>query len=168
MSVIPSSLWSAPDGVFSTDACLLGCRRLTDQYFFHCEFPAEITTQFHYIYHLEAIAILIACHLWGSSRQGLRIIVQCDNQAVVSSLNSGHVHDPYLAICLRAIWLEAASHKFELRASHLSSCANHLADFLSRWHLNSTFKEQFHAATGSLTLQEIVVHPSLFSLTDDL
>ena len=116
VSVIPLSLWSAPDGVFSTDACLSGCRGLTDQYFFHCEFPAEITTQFHSIHHLEAIAILIACCLWGSSWQGLCIIIQCDNKAVVSSLNSGCVHDLYLVI-LQAIWLEAYSHEFELRAS---------------------------------------------------
>lgn len=168
VSVIPSSLWSAPDGVFSTDACLTGCGGLTDQFFFHCEFPDEVTAQFHFIHHLEALAILVACRLWGSSWQGLRIIVQCDNEAVVSSLNSGRVQDPYLAICLRAIWFQAASHEFELRATHLSSSANRLADFLSRWHLNSSYKEQFLAATGTLTLQEVVVHPSLFSLTDDL
>jgi len=118
---------------------------LTNQYFFHSDFPAETTARFHSIHHLEAIAILVACRLWGPSWQGFRIIVQCDNEAVVSSLNSGHVHDSYLAIYLRAIWLEAASNKFELRASHLSSSANHLADLLSRWHLNSTFKDQFHA-----------------------
>ena len=140
MSVISSSLWSAPDGVFSTDAA-----------------------RFHSLHHLKAIAILVACRLWGSSWQGLRIMVQCDSEAVVSSLNSARVHDSYLAICLRAIWLEAASNEFELRASHLSSSANHLADLLSCWHLNSTFKDQFHAATGTLPLQELVVHPSLFS-----
>ena len=76
---------------------------MTDQYFFHCEFSDEITAQFHSIHHLEAIAILIACRLWGSSWKGLRIVVKCDNEAVVSSLNSGHVQDPYLAICLQAI-----------------------------------------------------------------
>ena len=111
VSVIPSTLWSAPDGVFSTDACLTGCGGLTDKHFFHCVFPEEITVKFHSIHHLEAIAILIACRLWGSSWSGLRIIVQCDNEAVVSSLNSGRVQDPYLAICLRAIWLEAASNE---------------------------------------------------------
>ena len=141
---------------------------MTDKYFFHSDFPAEITARFHSIHHLEAIAILVACRLWGSAWQGLRIIVQCDNEAVVSSFNFGRVHDSYLAICLRAICLEAASNEFELRASHLSSSANRLADLLSRWHLNSTFKGQLHAATGTLPLQELVVHPSLFSLTDEL
>ena len=60
VSVIPSTLWSAPDGVFSTDACLTGCGGLTDQHFFHCVFPEEITVKFHSVHHLEAIAILIA------------------------------------------------------------------------------------------------------------
>ena len=86
MSVISSSLWSVPDGVFSTDACLSGCGGLTDLYFFHCEFPAAFTTRCHSIHYLEAIAILTACCLWGSSWQGLRIIVQCDNEPVVSDL----------------------------------------------------------------------------------
>ena len=143
------------------NACLTGCGGLTDQHFFHRVFPEEITVKFHSIHHLEAIAILIACRLWGSSWSGLRIVVQCDNEAVVNSLNSGRVQDPYLAICLRAIWLEAASHEFELRALHLSSSANRLADLLSRWHLQSSFKEQFHAATKSLTLHEVDVSPLL-------
>ena len=140
---------------------------MTDQHFFHCVFPDEITVTFPSIHHLEAIAILIACCFWGSSWSGLRIIVQCDNEAVVSSLNSGCVQDPYLAICLRAIWLEAALNDFELRALHLSSSANRLADLLSR-HLQSSFKDQFHAATKSLTLLEVEVSPLLFSLSDDL
>ena len=77
---------------------------------------------------MEALAILVARRLLGSSWWGLRIIVQCDNEAVVSSLNSGRVQDSLLAVCLRAIWFEAASHEFELRATHLSSSVNRLAD----------------------------------------
>ena len=38
----------------------------------------------------------------------MRIIVQCDNEALVSSLTSGRVQDSLLAVCLRAIWFEAA------------------------------------------------------------
>lgn len=168
VSVIPLSLWSTPDGIFSTDACLTGCGGLTSSQFFHCEFPSALLAQFPSIHHLEALAILVACRSWGSSWQGLRIIVQCDNEAVVRSLNSGRVQDSLLAVCLRAIWFEAASNEFELRATHLSSSANRLADLLSRWHVHSSFKTQFLAAPGSVNLQEIVVHPSIFSLSDDL
>ena len=98
----------------------------------------------------------------------MRIIVQCDNEALVSSLTSGRVQDSLLAVCLRAIWFEAASHEFELRAAPLSSSANCLADLLSRWHVHSSFKTHFLAAPGTVNLQEIVVHPSIFSLSDDI
>ena len=169
MSVIPLSLsWSTPDGVFSTDTCLTGCRGLTALQFFHSEFPSEIIVQFPSIHHLEALAILVACRLWGCNWKGLRIIVQCDNKAVVSTLNSSRVQDHRLAVCLRAIWFVAASQEFELRATHLSSSDNRLADLLSRWHLNPDYKEQFFATSGSLSLQEIVVHPSLFAPSDDI
>ena len=168
VSVILLSLWSTPDGIFSTDACLTGCGGLTSSQFFHCEFPSAILAQFPSIHHLEALAILVACRSWGSSWQGLRIIVQCDNEAVVRSLNSGRVQDSLLAVCLRAIWFATASNEFELRATHLSSSANRLADLLSRWHVHSSFKTHFLAAPGTVNLQEIVVHPSIFSLSDDI
>ena len=167
MSVIPLSLWSNLDGIFSTDACLTGCGGLTSSQFFHCEFPSAILAKFPSIHHLEVLAILVAYRSWGSSWQGLSI-VWCDNEAVVSSLNSGRVQDSLLAVCLRAIWFEAASNEFELRATHLSSSANRLADLLSRWHMHSSFKTQFLAVPGTVNLQEIVVHPSIFFLSDDI
>lgn len=67
VSVIPLSLWSTPDGIFSTDACLTACGGLTSLQFFHCEFPSVILVQFPSIHHLEALAMLVACHSWGSS-----------------------------------------------------------------------------------------------------
>ena len=54
-------------------------------------------------------------------------------------INSGRMQDPILAACLRELWFLAASYEFELRAVHLSSAANRLADLLSRWHLNPKF-----------------------------
>lgn len=115
---------------------------------------------------MEALAILVACCSCGLSWQGLRIIVQCDNEAVVSSLNYSPVRDSLLAVCLRVIWFQAASNKFELRETHLSSSRNRLADLLSRWHVNSSFKTQFLAAPGTVNLQEIVAHSSIFVLSD--
>ena len=165
MSIIPSSLsWSTPDGVFSMDVCLTGCGGLTALQFFHSEFLSEIIVQFPSIHHVEALAILVACRLWGCNWQGLRIIVQWDNEAVVSSLNSGRVQDPHLAVCLRAIWFVAASQEFELHVTHSSSSDNRLADLLSCWHLNPTYTEQFCATSGFLSLQAIVMHPSSNSM----
>ena len=74
VSVIPLSLWSNLDGIFSTDACLTGCGGLTSSQFFLCEFPSAILAKFPSIHHLEALAILVAYRSWGSSWQGLSIV----------------------------------------------------------------------------------------------
>ena len=55
--------------------------------------------KFPSIHHREVLAILVAARLWGHLWQNLRILVHCDNAAVVSSLNSGRVQDPTLASC---------------------------------------------------------------------
>ena len=111
VSIIPMSAWSSPDAVFATDACLSGCGGLTCHQFFHIEFPREVKDKFPSIHHLEVLAILLAARLWGSQWRGLRLLVYCDNAAVVSSLNSGRVQDSILAACLRELWFLAASHE---------------------------------------------------------
>lgn len=168
VSIIPTSAWSSPDAVFATDACLSGCGGLTCHQFFHIEFPRKVKDKFPSIHHLEVLAILLAARLWGSQWRGLRLLVYCDNAAVVSSLNSGRVQDSILAACLRELWFLAASHEFELRAVHLSSAANRLADLLSRWHLHLKFQEEFHAKTASLNMQDVTVPLSYFHVADSV
>ena len=121
VSFIPTQLWSSPDSVFSTDACLTGCGGMSTTEFFHVEFPASVLAQFLAIHLLEALAIVVALRLWGRHWRGLRIFVYCDNSAVVSSLNSGRVQDKLLASCLREIWFLTAVNEFELRACHITS-----------------------------------------------
>ena len=166
ISIIPTSEWSSPDAIFATDACLSGCGGLTRHHFFHTEFPREVTDRFPSIHQLEVLAILLAVRLWGHQWRSFRILVQCDNAAVVSSLNSGRVQDPLLATCLRELWFLAALNEFELRAVHLSSADNRLADLLSRWHLNSQFQEVFLAKTADLNLQDVTVPSSYFNVAD--
>ena len=98
----------------------------------------------------------------------MRFLVSCDNAAVVSSLNSGREQDSILAACLRELWFLAASDEFELRAVHLSSSANRLADLLSRWHLNLKFQEEFFAKTASLSMQDVTRPSSSFHVADCL
>ena len=93
ISIIPTSAWSSPDAIFATDACLSGCSGLTRQNFFHTEFPHKVRDKFSSIHHLEVLAILVAAHLWRRLWRNLRILVRCDNTAVVSLLNSGRVQD---------------------------------------------------------------------------
>ena len=148
------------------DACLTGCGGLTSSQFFHCEFPSAILAQFPSIHHLEALAILVACRSWGSSWQCVLLSIVITKQWLAHLI---------LVVCKTLCWPFVCllfglrpPHEFELRATHLSSSVNRLADLLSRRHVHSSFKTQFLATPGPVNLQEIVVHPSIYSLSDDI
>lgn len=138
-----------------------------DQYF-HAVFPQDVLLRFSAIHLLEALAIVVALRLWGHQWRGLRIVVYCDNLPVVSSMNSGRVYDKLLAACLREIWFLAAVHEFEIRACHLSSSENRGADLLSRWHLNSSYQQEFLSTYGCRGLQPVFVPPDLFQLSENI
>ena len=166
VSIISSLSWTAPDTVFSTDACLSGCGGLSSSQYFHVVFPSDVLAVYAQIHLLEALAILVAVRLWGHLWSGLRIQVFCDNAAVVSALSSGKVKDRLLAGILRDIWFVAASFDFELRAIHLSGEENRAADLLSRWHLDSVYEERFRRLPSFLELAEVVVPPDVFNIHD--
>ena len=168
VSLIPTQLWSAPDSIFSTDACLTRCGGMSSEQYFHVEFPPQVLLRFTAIHLLEALAIVIALRLWGHLWRGRRLMVHCDNFSVVSSLNSSRVRDKLLAVCLREIWFLAEVHEFEIRACHLSSSENRGADLLSRWHLNSSFQKEFFSTYGSLGLQPVSVSVDMFQLSDTI
>ena len=57
--------------------------------------------------------------------------------AVVQVVGSGKAKDPYLATCLRNLWLLTASHDIELTLEHIQGAKNTTADFLSRIYSNN-------------------------------
>lgn len=166
VSFISSLSWTAPDSVFSTDACLSGCGGLSTFQYFHARFPLEVLTAYAQFHLLKALAILVAVCLWGHLWSGSRIQVLCDNAPVVSALSSGKVKDQLLAGILREIWFVAASLEFELRAVHLSGEENRAADLLSRWHLDRVFEERFCRLPSFPELTEVIVPPDFFNLHD--
>ena len=124
--------------------------------------------EFPFIHHLELLTVLLAIRLWGHQWCGLRILVHCDNAAVVSSLNSGCVQDPLLAACLHELWFLVASYEFELWAVHLPSADNRLADLLSLSHLHPMFQAESVTLAGSSDLLEMAVPYSYFHVADCL
>ena len=166
VSIISSVVWTSPDAVFSTDACLSGCGGLSQSQYFHVQFPTEVRTRFSEIHLLEALAILVALRLWGHPWAGFRIQVFCDNVAVVSALTSGKVKDQSLAAISRDTWYLAASHEFELRAVHLPGEENRAADLLSRWHLDSSFGARFQQLSVFSSLSSVFVPPDFFTVYD--
>ena len=53
-------------------------------------------------------------------------------------VKTGKTKDPFLALCVRNIWLLTAFHGIDLQIDHVPGCHNSLADALSRIYSNST------------------------------
>jgi hypothetical protein len=143
VSFIPPIGWAEPDITFSTDSCLTGCGGICGLEYFHVEFPQSIRIQKLAIHKLEMLAVLVGVRIWGQRLQGMRLQIYCDNAAAVQVINSSKTRDPFLASCLRELWLEVSTYGFELRAVHLPGEDNRVADWLSRWGINRRYQEQF-------------------------
>lgn len=149
VSMIPASVYSPPDQVLSTDACLTGCGALCDDSYFHSPFPTPILEQDLDINCLELLTVTVAIKLWGHKWRGLSIQIFCDNSISVLAINTGATRNDFMASCLRELWLWCARYEILLRAQHLPGIDNRLADYLSRWHIRPAYYSQkFHTVLG--------------------
>ena len=158
VSLIPTSQWSPPDAVFSTDACLSGCAGVSSSAYFHAPFPAHVLQRCNAIHQLELLAIMVAVRLWGHLWCGQRIQVFCDNSAVVSFKFGSYQRSGVGA----EIWFVTAMGQFELRAVHLASTENWVADYLSRWHLSALYREYLIDSQLLADLQDDHLTPAIF------
>ena len=80
ISIISEQLWSCPDCVVATDACMIGAGGINrDQgEYFHHRFSQEIISMAGHISALEMLAIMVATKLWGKHWKGKRIRINCD------------------------------------------------------------------------------------------
>ena len=77
--------------------------------------------------------ILVALRLRAKDWSGLSIKIHCDNQAVVTILNSDKTRDSNLASISRNIFMLCAEFDIFLIVEHVAGKDNELAHLLSRW-----------------------------------
>ena len=77
--------------------------------------------------------ILVAVRVWENVWKHQHILIKCDNQAVVSVLNSGKTQDLTLAAIARNIMMEISEQDIDLQVIHILRVENKIADLLSRW-----------------------------------
>ena len=95
--------------------------------------PIIQLTQFDLqIVHLEMLNILVALRIWKKFWRHSIVSIFCDNKAVVQVAESGKTKDPYLAACIRNIWLLSATYDIDLIVEHIQGTHNIIADCLSR------------------------------------
>ena len=94
------------------------------------------------IVHLEMLDVVIALRTWGKFWCHSTISMFCDNFRVVFVVKTGKTNDPFLALCVRNIWLLTAFHDIDLQIHHVPGCHNILADALLRVYSNSTVDDK--------------------------
>ena len=134
---------------------------------FHVEFPQSILVQNYHITILEMFAVVLAARLWSKFLKGKRIQVFCDNLAVCSVINTGRSKCTVLQAWLRELAFLTAMAECEIRAVHLESQSNRIADHLSRWGLDVFHKQQFFLLTNQFHLQEFVITDNMFQFLND-
>ena len=81
----------------------------------------------------KMVNILLAVRLFQGHWVGKKVLVKCDNEAVVSVLRSGKTKDPYLGACARNILYVCALADIDIQYVHVRGLDNRVADLLSRW-----------------------------------
>ena len=81
----------------------------------------------------EFYAIVVACYIWASVWAQKRIIFYCDNQAVVSIINSKRSKSPRIMDLVRALTLKTMKYNFYFKAVHVPGHSNDIADSISRF-----------------------------------
>jgi hypothetical protein len=163
VSMMAIEEWSRVDEVFASDACLTGCGAwCVEREYFHAEFPGEIKELDLHINGLEMLTIIVACKLWGRKWQGKRIVIQCDNSASVTVMNTGRTKDEFLQSCLRELAFIAARHEFEIRGVHIPGVLNRVPDVLSRWKQDGGSECQLDQLVGPEYKVQMYVYPGLF------
>ncbi len=165
VSVIGTMLWSEPDEVFASDACLKGVGACTSTEFYHAPFPAFIQDQNLHINALELLGLLVAIRLWAKYWKGLRIRILCDNSTSVTVLNSGKCKDAFMLSTLREIEFCAARNGFEVKSVHIPGVDNRIPDMLSRWEIDRALRVKFLDMNSSLGLIERQVSEKEFRFT---
>ena len=98
------------------DACLTGLGGIFDRDVYHIPLPEKFRDI--PIVKLEMLNILVAVRVWAKNWEKKCVKVFCDNQALVTILNSGRTRDPFLAAVTRNIFMVAATSDIHLKILH--------------------------------------------------
>ena len=88
----------------------------------------------------ELAAIVAACLTWGSIFQGRKLLIHCDNEGVVTAVNSGASKCVDIMSLIRKLFFICVEHNFDCKLRHIPGILNVSADCLSRGNIKK-FKQ---------------------------
>ena len=112
---------------FATDACLRGTGGICQGHYFHFRFPEFVfgwARKVH-IAHLELLAIIVGVKVWRHVIRGNRFVVGCDNQAVVTIINTGRSKNKLLQKMLCELCYQLAMVEAEIFAKNYRRYTEH-------------------------------------------
>ena len=125
----------AEDIGFFTDSsanATLGFGGICQQQWFYGQWePGYINKYKHSIEYLELYAVCIGAFIWSKRLENQRILIHCDNMAVVSMVNKTTSSSKRCMHLIRLLVLRSMQFNFRLFASYVSTKSNDLADSLS-------------------------------------
>ena len=92
------------------------------------------------IEYLELYAVCVGLFIWAERFTGLGLLIHCDNMSVVSMVNNMTSGCKRCMHLMRLLVLCGLKHNFRVRAVHITSKNNDLADSLSRLQFSRFFR----------------------------
>ena len=131
-----SKIWTADEIKFFTDSSKninLGCGSWCDNQYFYQQWNSQfICVNDLSIAYLESYAVTVGVYLWLRKFRNRRIIIKCNNQAVVQMINNTSSSCKHCMILIRVIVLQCLVHNVRLFTKYVKTDRNEIADALSR------------------------------------
>lgn len=156
-----------PDEYLSCDASKKGIGAVCDKFYFHARFPEWLDAPQQNIANLEMLSLLIACKHWVHLLREKKVVIGCDNKAVVDVIGSGFARDTFLQRALRELVMLCCLHAVEIHCVHVPGERNTLPDLLSRWYHGSEFRRKFRRLTANKGYRQQPVNPQMFSIINN-
>ena len=129
------------------------------------QFPQNLQDPAFGIHLKEFWVLIVSAKLWGESWTGKPIILYCDNDAVVDTINHKKPKDSALLSLLREFIFITVTFKFFPVVRKIGTDDNYLADHISRRHDPKVAAEQFKKA-GLERMTMVEVPDKFFNMTD--
>lgn len=143
--------WNPQHGWMASDACLTGIGGVVENECFRTRLSEELIQDPEWgIVHYEMLAVIVLIQVFDQKLKGRKIFLHCDNEAVVSVVNTGKSRDSNLQSCLRWLWYLLAVNDCMIKLLPVSSEDNKIADNLSRSHISPA-----HTSTCNTMIKEL-------------
>ena len=100
--------WAGPHDVeIHVDASLMGLGAIWDEHFYSVHLPVFVKERDRIVV-FEMLNVLLAMRVWGRQWTDRRVLIWCDNRAVVDVIKGGRTRDRELGAILREILMVQA------------------------------------------------------------